>query len=121
MHVCVCVCKPVSICVCVIAKENWRVRFSVSKVTAASFSFFFFLRAGGGISDHQRPTFHKFTCSHKKTGHFCVIPCHIAHCLLVITNAQREMERKGESGREERAFFLDADVSYNLWPYRLCL
>lgn len=40
---CVCLCLQacVRICVCVIAKENWRVRFSVSKVTAASFSFFF--------------------------------------------------------------------------------
>lgn len=86
-----CVCAPVSQCVCAIAKENWRVRFAVSKVTAATLLFFFFfVRVGGGTSDRRRPTFHKFIFSRKRNGQFCVIPRHITHCLLVITNAHGE-------------------------------
>lgn len=97
---------PVSIRVCVIAKENWRVRFARIQGDRCLFCFvFFFLRVGGGISDHQRPTFHKFILSRKRNGHFCVIPCHITHCPLVITNAEREIERtEGEKVRGKNRF-----------------
>lgn len=77
----------------------------VSKVTAAS-SYFSFLELGGGFSDHRRPTFHKFILSRKRNRHFCVIPCHITHCPLVFTNAEKQTEkRKGSKERSSGFLF----------------
>lgn len=86
-------CVSVSICVCVTAKEYQRVRFSVSKVTAA-----YFLRVDGGNSDHRRPTLDKFIFSCKKNEHFRGIPSRSAHCLLVITNGKKRRNTEGRRG-----------------------
>lgn len=95
---CVCICACVRRCLCDCRR---KLEGKIRRIQGDRCLFSFFLRVGGGISDHQRPTFHKFILSRKRNRHFCVIPCHITHCLLVITNAEREIERT-ESRREEQ-------------------
>lgn len=93
-------------CVCAIAKENRRVRFSVSKVTAASFCLVFFfplppLRQEwvGAILMTAVLLFPTslFNVRKKKNGHLCVIPRRRRRRLLQI--ARRE-EGRGEAGRK---------------------